>query len=149
MHTEDGLGVSDLLLLLFYIIKWDIRIYVVYSRPNGWTAWAEFFCRHSWAKKIQFFFKNFFPRATPGSSASVKWMRLCCGRYMMLIDGADEVYFIDRDNCVYQVSCLTFRHRKDKNRHISDTLLGNHFLQSAFYIYFFYNYPFIYSSCYI
>ena len=24
-------------------------------------------------------------------------------RYMMLVDGEDEVYFIDRDNCVYQV----------------------------------------------
>ncbi|XP_023334944.1 mRNA-capping enzyme [Eurytemora carolleeae] len=53
-------------------------------------------------------------------------------RYMMLIDGADEVYFIDRDNCVYQVSSLTFLHRKDKNKHISDTLLG--FLVSAFLI---------------
>ena len=28
-----------------YIIKQDIRIhiYVVYSRPNGWTDWAEIF----------------------------------------------------------------------------------------------------------
>ena len=57
----------------------------------------------------------------------------------MLIDGADEVYFIDRDNCVYQVSSLTFLHRKDKNRHISDTLLGNHYillLQLSFYLLF-------------
>ena len=50
----------------------------------------------------------------------------------MLIDGADEVYFIDRDNCVYQVSSLTFLYRKDKNKHISDTLLGNHFFTISF-----------------
>ena len=31
-----------------YIIKQDIRIYVPYSRPNGWTDWAEIFCGHSW-----------------------------------------------------------------------------------------------------
>ena len=30
-----------------YIIKQDIRIYVPYSRPNGWTDWAEIFCGHS------------------------------------------------------------------------------------------------------
>ena len=33
---------------VIYIIKQDIRIYVTYSRPNGWTVWAEFFCGHSW-----------------------------------------------------------------------------------------------------
>ena len=27
-------------------------------------------------------------------------------RYMMLLDGEDEVYFIDRDNCVYKVRYL-------------------------------------------
>ena len=55
-------------------------IYVTYSRPNGWTDWAEFFCGHSWVaggcyrlkdsklkKKYKFLF---FPRATPGPSAS-------------------------------------------------------------------------------
>jgi len=33
-----------------YIIKQAIRIYiyVAYSRPNGWTGWAEIFCRHLW-----------------------------------------------------------------------------------------------------
>ena len=34
------------------MIKQDIRIYIyiyaAYSRPNGWTDWAEFFCGHSW-----------------------------------------------------------------------------------------------------
>ena len=36
--------------LLIYIIKQDIHIniYVAYSRPNGWTDWAEFFCGQSW-----------------------------------------------------------------------------------------------------
>jgi len=44
-------------------------------------------------------------------------------RYMMLIDGEDEIYFVDRDNCVYQVSGLTFLHRKNSNKHITDTVL--------------------------
>lgn len=44
-------------------------------------------------------------------------------RYMMLLDGEDEVYFIDRDNCVYKVSGLTFLHRKNQDKHISDTVL--------------------------
>ena len=59
------------------IIKQDSHIYVPYSRPNGWTDWAEIFCGHSWVawgwyrlkiqkKKIS----TFFSRATPGPSAS-------------------------------------------------------------------------------
>ena len=28
------------IVFFFYIIKQDIRIYVPYSRPNGWTDWA-------------------------------------------------------------------------------------------------------------
>ena len=32
---------------IFYIIKQDFRICVPYSRPNGWTEWAEIFCRQS------------------------------------------------------------------------------------------------------
>ena len=32
-----------------YILKQDIRIYVPYSRPNGYTDSAEFFCGHSGA----------------------------------------------------------------------------------------------------
>lgn len=44
-------------------------------------------------------------------------------RYMMLIDGKDEIYFFDRDNCCFKVNGLTFLHRKDQNKHISDTLL--------------------------
>ena len=39
------------------------HIYVACSRPNGWTDWAEIFCKHSWVavlkvKKIIFY--NFF-----------------------------------------------------------------------------------------
>jgi mRNA-capping enzyme len=44
-------------------------------------------------------------------------------RYMMLIDGHNQVFFIDRDNCVYQVSNITFLHRKMPNKHLSETLL--------------------------
>ena len=42
----------------------------------------------------------------------------------MLINGKDEVYFCDRDNCIYKVSGLTFLHRKDPHKHLTDTLLG-------------------------
>ena len=30
-------------IITIYIIKQDIRIYVVYGRPNSWTNWAEIF----------------------------------------------------------------------------------------------------------
>jgi len=41
----------------------------------------------------------------------------------MLILQENEVYLIDRDNCVFQVSALKFPHRKDLNRHLVNTLL--------------------------
>ncbi|CAH0726426.1 unnamed protein product, partial [Brenthis ino] len=44
-------------------------------------------------------------------------------RYMMLIDGHNEIYFIDRDNCVFKVNGISFPHNKDPNRHLRDTLL--------------------------
>ncbi|CAH1970958.1 unnamed protein product [Acanthoscelides obtectus] len=44
-------------------------------------------------------------------------------RYMMLIDGKDEVYFFDRDHNVFKVKGLKFVHRKDMRRHLKDTLL--------------------------
>lgn len=44
-------------------------------------------------------------------------------RYMMLILQENEIYFIDRDNCVFQVSGLKFPHRKDLKRHLVNTLL--------------------------
>ena len=54
-------------ILQIYIIKQDIRIYVPYSRPNGWTEWAKIFCGHSWVaggcyrlKNQNFFFPKFF-----------------------------------------------------------------------------------------
>ena len=69
--------------LKIYIMKQDIHIYAAYSRPNGWTEWADIFCRHSWVAggcfglKIIGFFQNFnlffnffysyfFLRSTPG-----------------------------------------------------------------------------------
>ena len=53
---------------MFYIIKQDIRIYiyVAYSRPNGWTDWAEICCGHLWVAgecykpKKNFIFKKRF-----------------------------------------------------------------------------------------
>ncbi|XP_078504413.1 mRNA-capping enzyme isoform X2 [Lissotriton helveticus] len=44
-------------------------------------------------------------------------------RYMMLIDGKNEVYMIDRDNSVFHVSHLEFPFRKDLRIHLSNTLL--------------------------
>lgn len=44
-------------------------------------------------------------------------------RYMMLIDGPNELYFIDRDNCVFRVSGLTFPKRKAPSEHIAETLV--------------------------
>ncbi|XP_060092942.1 mRNA-capping enzyme isoform X2 [Heteronotia binoei] len=44
-------------------------------------------------------------------------------RYMMLIDGKDEVYMIDRDNSVFHVSNLEFPFRKDLRVHLENTLL--------------------------
>ena len=42
---------------------------------------------------------------------------------MMLIDGKDKTYFIDRDNCVFHVENMTFLHRKIPDKHIDRTLL--------------------------
>jgi len=44
-------------------------------------------------------------------------------RYLMLIDGKDEVYFIDRDNAVYQAKGVLFPRRKNPEEHLRDTLL--------------------------
>ncbi|KAM4772229.1 mRNA-capping enzyme [Rhinophrynus dorsalis] len=44
-------------------------------------------------------------------------------RYMMLIDGKNEVFMIDRDNSVFHVSGLEFPFRKDPRLHLADTLL--------------------------
>ncbi|XP_075991956.1 RNA guanylyltransferase and 5'-phosphatase mRNA capping enzyme [Anticarsia gemmatalis] len=44
-------------------------------------------------------------------------------RFMMLIDGEDEVYMLDRDNCVFKVHNLKFVHRDELTRHLTNTLL--------------------------
>nr|XP_025949185.1 mRNA-capping enzyme isoform X3 [Dromaius novaehollandiae] len=44
-------------------------------------------------------------------------------RYMMLIDGKNEVYMIDRDNSIFHVSNLEFPFRKDLRSHLANTLL--------------------------
>ena len=59
-----------------------IYIYVVNSRSNGWTDWAEFFCGYSWMaggvigfkKKMDFFLikrKTKISQATPGPQSSL------------------------------------------------------------------------------
>lgn len=44
-------------------------------------------------------------------------------RYMMFIQENREVFFIDRDNSVFQVEGLTFPHHKDQSAYLKDTLL--------------------------
>lgn len=44
-------------------------------------------------------------------------------RYMMLIEDKDKIYFIDRDNCVFQVHGFVFPRRKEPDLHLYDTLL--------------------------
>lgn len=42
---------------------------------------------------------------------------------MMLIDGKNEVYMIDRDNSIFHVANLEFPFRKDLRMHLTNTLL--------------------------
>lgn len=44
-------------------------------------------------------------------------------RYMMMVQADGEVYFVDRDNSVFQVSGLSFPHKADRSRCLRDTLL--------------------------
>ena len=44
-------------------------------------------------------------------------------RYMMLILRKNEVFFLDRDNSIFQVENLRFLSRKDPQRHLENTLL--------------------------
>ncbi|KAL4218429.1 hypothetical protein ACF0H5_023164 [Mactra antiquata] len=44
-------------------------------------------------------------------------------RFMMLINGPNQVYMLDRDNTVFHVPNLQFPWRKDLKRHLSNTLL--------------------------
>lgn len=56
---------------------------------------------------------------------------------MMLIDGTNEVFMIDRDNSVFHVSNLEFPFRKDLRIHLSNTLLDgvSHISFICVYIY--------------
>lgn len=49
-------------------------------------------------------------------------------RYLMLINGRDKVYMLDRDNSVFCVRNLQFPHRKDFDKHLSNTLLDGEFV---------------------
>lgn len=42
---------------------------------------------------------------------------------MMLVQGDGEVYFIDRDNSIFEVNGLKFPHVRDINRSLRDTLM--------------------------
>uniref|UniRef100_A0A0A9WYI1 mRNA-capping enzyme n=2 Tax=Lygus hesperus TaxID=30085 RepID=A0A0A9WYI1_LYGHE len=44
-------------------------------------------------------------------------------RYMMMILGENQVFFVDRDNSVFEVSGMTFVWRKDLTKHLTETLL--------------------------
>ena len=44
-------------------------------------------------------------------------------RYMTLIDGANYVYMIDRDNAVFHIPNLEFPRRKQPDEHICNTLV--------------------------
>jgi len=44
-------------------------------------------------------------------------------RYLMLIEGPDRVYFIDRDNCVFRARDISFPCRKNLYDHLRDTLV--------------------------
>ncbi|XP_068609681.1 mRNA-capping enzyme isoform X2 [Brachionichthys hirsutus] len=44
-------------------------------------------------------------------------------RYMMLINGKNEVFMIDRDNSIFHIAKLEFPFRKDPRVHLTNTLL--------------------------
>uniref|UniRef100_A0A671XVP3 mRNA-capping enzyme n=1 Tax=Sparus aurata TaxID=8175 RepID=A0A671XVP3_SPAAU len=44
-------------------------------------------------------------------------------RYMMLINGKNEVFMIDRDNSIFHIANLEFPFRKDPRIHLANTLL--------------------------
>lgn len=57
-------------------------------------------------------------------------------RYLMLIDGPGQIYFIDRDNCVFEAPEVSFRFKKNLDEHLSNTLVDGviyaHFFNSLF-----------------
>lgn len=44
-------------------------------------------------------------------------------RYLMYIKGPFQIYFIDRENAVFQIEGLSFVSLRDRNRHLVDTLV--------------------------
>lgn len=44
-------------------------------------------------------------------------------RYLMLIEKAGSIYFIDRDNCVFRVEGVTFPSKKNFDEHLYQTLV--------------------------
>ncbi|XP_035910624.1 mRNA-capping enzyme [Anopheles stephensi] len=44
-------------------------------------------------------------------------------RYMMLIQGEDKIYFLDRDNSIFAVKGIRFPSFADPNQHVTDTLV--------------------------
>ncbi|CAH2066083.1 unnamed protein product, partial [Iphiclides podalirius] len=49
-------------------------------------------------------------------------------RYMMLIDGEDRVFMVDRDNCIFKVNGLKFLHNKTMH-HLKNTLLDGEMVE--------------------
>ena len=52
---------------------------------------------------------------------AIFYVLLC--RYMMLIKAENEVYFIDRENCIFTTDKFLFPRRKNPDEHICDTLV--------------------------
>ncbi|KAJ8676876.1 hypothetical protein QAD02_012663 [Eretmocerus hayati] len=53
-------------------------------------------------------------------------------RYMMLVQGDGKIYFIDRDNSVFEVEGLSFLHVTDTTRKLKDTLLDGEMVIDKF-----------------
>lgn len=54
---------------------------------------------------------------------TTQWYIFSSCRYMMLINGKNEVFMIDRDNTIFHIANLEFPFRKDPRVHLSNTLL--------------------------
>ncbi|XP_060593527.1 mRNA-capping enzyme-like [Ruditapes philippinarum] len=52
-------------------------------------------------------------------------------RFMMLINGKDHVYMLDRDNTVFHVPNLQFPKRKNLDDHVNNTLLDGEMIQDT------------------
>jgi mRNA-capping enzyme len=52
-------------------------------------------------------------------------------RYLMMVNGRGKVYMIDRENSVFLVRNLQFPHRKDLDKHLSNTLLDGEFVMDV------------------